>query len=100
MVIADNESNVAIACIPTESRDNIRDQVEQDTELEGEALDAEVERRWEAGLAKFKADANAAMRKIHEFFGTQSISERNGAWTSSQLKPYDQLTEEERNNYY
>lgn len=100
VVCADNESNVAIACIPTESKDSIRDQVEQDTDLEGEELDAEVERRWEAGLEFFKADANAAMRKIHEFFGTQSISERDGAWTSSRLKPYAELTEEERNNYY
>lgn len=100
VVIGDNESTVAIGCIPTETKDNIADVVRQDTELEGEEYDAEVERRWEEHLAKYKKDANAAMRKIHEFFGTQSISERDGAWTSSRLKPYEELTEEERNNYY
>lgn len=131
VVIADNESCVAIGCIPVPSRDNIEDNVRED---EGDAIHDEAEaelektrKRADANYeityedvrkladekirarvenlvaerdAKFKADANAVMRKVHEYFGTQSISVRSCAWTSSGLKPYDELTEEERNGYY
>ena len=128
VVIADNECNVAIACIPAFSRESIEEDFDQDdycdeaqadlektrkradanyeidqsdineraSELRDEAVEKEIEKRLEA----YKKDANAAMRKIHAFFGTNSISVRDGAWTSITLKQYDELTEEERNNYY
>lgn len=69
-------------------------------ELAEEKLKARQEAAWEEITGKYRKDANAAMRKIHEFFGTQSILVRSCAWTSSRLKPYDEMSEEERNSYY
>jgi len=50
--------------------------------------------------ADTKDDANAAMRKVHEFLGTRSLHVPTSAWTSAKMKTYDEMTEEERNNYY
>lgn len=100
IVIGDNENSVALGCIPTLNRDNIVLLVEDDTELRAEDFQAEVDKRCEAMLELYKKDANAAMRKIHAFFGKQSISVRSGPWTSGTLKPYEELTEAERNDYY
>jgi hypothetical protein len=68
--------------------------------LAEEKLEARQEKAWDELVSKYRKDANAAMRKIHEYFGAQSISVRSCAWTSGRLKPYAELTEEERNSYY
>jgi hypothetical protein len=59
-----------------------------------------IEKEFDERMKLYKKDANVAMRKIHEYFGAQSISVRSCWWTSSRLKPYAELTEEERNSYY
>lgn len=58
------------------------------------------EKAWEEYVEKYRADANAAMRKVHEFLGTRSMRVPTSAWTSAKMKPYDEMTEEERNSYY
>jgi len=58
------------------------------------------EKAWEEYVEKYRADANAAMRKVHEFLGTRSMHVPTSAWTSAKMKPYDEMTEEERNSYY
>lgn len=131
VVIGDNETTIAIGCIPAETRDNsdqnVRDdeydQLREEAEAEliqtrkradanyeiedadidklaEEKLEARQEAVWNGIMEKYRKDANAAMRRIHHFFGTQSIAERCGPWMHGQLKQYDELTEEERNNYY
>lgn len=58
------------------------------------------EKAWEEYVEKYRADANAAMRKVHEFLGTQSMHVPTSAWTSAKMKVYDEMTEEERSSYY
>lgn len=58
------------------------------------------EKAWEEYVEKYRADANAAMRKVHEFLGAQSMRVPTSAWTSAKMKTYDEMTEEERNSYY
>jgi len=131
VVIGDNESDVAIGCIPATTRDlsdeKVRDEEydllreEAEAELEKtrkradanyEITDADIDRLadeklwslqekvWGEIIAKYKKDANAAMRTIHEYFGTQSIRVRTGPWTSGELKPFNELTDEEKEAYY
>lgn len=69
--------------------------------LTEEKADAIAEKEWnEFYDKKFRPDANAAMRKVHEWMGANSMRVPTSAWTSATLKQYEDMTEEERNQYY
>jgi hypothetical protein len=133
IVIDDNESDFVIGCVPTETWDNMLNNIHNerfDEELWPEA-EAELEKtRKRAGASyeikyndimvladekavtiaekewdefydkKFRPDANAAMRKVHEWMGTRSMRVPTSAWTSATMKAYDEMSDEERNQYY
>lgn len=130
-VIADNECNIAMGCIPKKSRDELFDKIhydeydqvveEAEAELEktrkcadasyvitndeilktaDEKIKARVDEEWEKYLDVYRKEANAVMAKVHEYFGTQSICERSGAWTSCRLPKFDDIPENERETYY
>jgi hypothetical protein len=130
VVIADNESNVAIGCVPAVLREEIeydaadyRDDAEADliqtrkrADARYEITDDDIEERaeemkneaeeneFEKQIEQYKVEANLAMAEVHQFFGTQSISRRGGAWTSCTVPSYDELLatigEEEIKKYY
>lgn len=132
LVIADNESDFVIGCVPTETIGNILDNVrreryeelyeEAEAELEktrkradanyeitssdvrklaDEKVESIAAKEWdEFYYRKFRPDANAAMRKVHELMGSNSMSIPTSAWTSSKMPHYGYLEEEERNQYY
>lgn len=69
--------------------------------LTEEKVKSIAEKEWnEFYDKKFRPDANAAMRKVHERMGVNSMSVPTSAWTSAKLKQYEEMTEEERNQYY
>jgi hypothetical protein len=69
--------------------------------LTEEKADAIAEKEWnEFYDKKFRPDANAAMRKVHEWMGTRSMRVPTSAWTSATMKAYDEMSDEERNQYY
>lgn len=113
VVIADNENSVAIGCVPDFTRESIAEDYNQDDyndEAEAELIqtrkradahyeidqsdinqaasvmmDDDIDKAFAARIELYKAEANLVMRKVHEFFGTQSIRVRNGAWMSYTL---------------
>jgi hypothetical protein len=69
--------------------------------LTEEKADAIAEKEWnEFYDKKFRPDANAAMRKVHEWMGVNSMRVPTSAWTSATMKAYDEMSDEERNQYY
>jgi hypothetical protein len=128
VVIGDNEHNMAIGCAPSFTHVDVDDEYSEDDFLDeadadlvqtrkradanyeitdkdisdraAELMHEAIEKEFDERMKLYKKDANVAMRKIHEYFGAQSISVRSCWWTSSRLKPYAELTEEERNSYY
>lgn len=65
-----------------------------------ELLEERQEKEWGEFYEKYRKDANAAMRRVHEFLGTTGLSVPTSAWTSSRIKDFADMTEEERNQYY
>ena len=106
VVIADNETSTAIACVPSFSWDELEDdagvedyhsEAEADLWKTRERADANyeitgddirkraVEMLTESRRKAYLEDANAAMKAVHEHFGSQSIRVRSCAWTSTAL---------------
>ena len=128
MCIGDNENIVAVGMVPafsmddfedTEDSDDFRDDAEADLiqtrkradaayeitdkDIEDEAYKlarAQEERNFEERMELYRAEANAAMAKVHAFFGTQSIMVRSCAWTTSTLPQFDEIPEADRATYY
>lgn len=69
-------------------------------EMMREHVKAEAGKSFAQFTENYRKDANAAMRKVHEYFGESSIRVRSGPWTSGRMPKYEEMTEEQRNNYY
>ena len=70
------------------------------SKLTEEKADSIAEKEWDEFYEKYRADANAAMRKVHEWVCADSMRVPTSAWTSATMKAYEEMTEEERNQYY
>ena len=64
-----------------------------------EIVKAETEKRYAAEMEKYREEANAVMRKVHEYFGEQGIRQWSSAWTSSKLMTPEEI-DEQKLKYY
>lgn len=125
--VQDNESNTAIAMVPAFTKDRLREDVDEDwhfeearTDMERtrkradanyeitasdvfeaarKTIDDDVDARYEERMSAYREQANAAMRKVHEFFGTDGISAWSSAWTSSRMPTPSEMDAKDEKYY-
>ena len=102
VALGENESDVAVACIPNFTHDEVEsefdeDDYEEDAEADWSKSAAElckeaVDKEYEARIVKYKEEANKVMRTVHQYCGGK-MSERNGPWTSCALPSPEEMDE-------
>ena len=104
VVIADNESDVAIGCVNADTYENILENVIADNpglRTESSQNDAAA-KKWTESQEAYLSDANAVMRKVHEYFGDQknALSVRTGPWTSSPMPSVEEMDKNGSRYYF